>query len=461
MINKKEFANRLCSLRNEVGLSQNKLAMILGVSGQAISKWENEHSLPDIDLIPLISNALNVSIDYLLLGKKTNTDSTKLNKSLLTGFDLPDKSMDIVAALSDGLPRNKVYQLSKLLEDEKLKFTFEIGIENDENICLNQNVNLNNDVLKALSPQIIPLVNKVLSYEEAIPDNILSLLRCPKCGESLNLNKSENRLECIMNHRYSIIDNVIDFGYREQDGNCWSYCYKTYEEYEKWNKNYDPITSRPKSRKCLETLVHKFIDKKPSIFVDAGTGEGMGIRLLLKVINWPCTVILTDLSHRILRYNKRLLEEMSSNPYVTMVYLACDLRNVPFIDESVDVVWSFAGFGNMGPMDLLKGVEESHRILNRGGSTILDLYSMQEKDAEDVDTWLEILEKKHPDMPKQKYQEYIKTTETWNELFTNMGYSKNIMERVQSMFTVPNDLIFPWENEVMKWTETSVAVCTK
>ena len=52
-------------LRRELGLTQVELARRLGVTCQAISKWETQANSPDIALIPKIAGVLGVSIDEL------------------------------------------------------------------------------------------------------------------------------------------------------------------------------------------------------------------------------------------------------------------------------------------------------------------------------------------------------------------------------------------------------------
>lgn len=55
MINKAEIGNRICSLRKECGYSQNTSADRLGVSAQAVPKWETGLSLPDKDIAKKIT----------------------------------------------------------------------------------------------------------------------------------------------------------------------------------------------------------------------------------------------------------------------------------------------------------------------------------------------------------------------------------------------------------------------
>lgn len=62
------IADRIQNLRKTRGISQEKLADEIGVSRQAVSKWESEQSMPDLDKIILISDFFEVTTDYLLKG---------------------------------------------------------------------------------------------------------------------------------------------------------------------------------------------------------------------------------------------------------------------------------------------------------------------------------------------------------------------------------------------------------
>ena len=46
--------------------TQSELAVLLSVSPQAVSRWENGQAFPDITLLPLLAKYLNVSIDELM-----------------------------------------------------------------------------------------------------------------------------------------------------------------------------------------------------------------------------------------------------------------------------------------------------------------------------------------------------------------------------------------------------------
>ena len=59
------LSERILFLRKEKGLTQEALAQQLGVSFQAVSKWENEQSCPDIALLPLLAEIFEVTVDSL------------------------------------------------------------------------------------------------------------------------------------------------------------------------------------------------------------------------------------------------------------------------------------------------------------------------------------------------------------------------------------------------------------
>ncbi len=60
-----KFSERLLQFRREQGLSQEALAEKIGVSRQAVSKWETGEALPDLQKAMLLSEALGVSLDSL------------------------------------------------------------------------------------------------------------------------------------------------------------------------------------------------------------------------------------------------------------------------------------------------------------------------------------------------------------------------------------------------------------
>lgn len=77
-----EFAKRLQTLRKRTGLSQEGIAEQLHISRQAVSKWEQGQSIPDIDICLKLCGVLKVTPNQLLLGlDKTEEHPPKSKKS--------------------------------------------------------------------------------------------------------------------------------------------------------------------------------------------------------------------------------------------------------------------------------------------------------------------------------------------------------------------------------------------
>ena len=59
------LGNNIKKYRHDLGITQEELAGILCVTGQAVSKWESGAGLPDVTQIVPLAQALNVSTDAL------------------------------------------------------------------------------------------------------------------------------------------------------------------------------------------------------------------------------------------------------------------------------------------------------------------------------------------------------------------------------------------------------------
>ena len=66
-----EIANKLQKLRKENGYSQEQLAIELGISRQAVSKWERAESSPDTDNLICLAKLYGISLDELLATDET------------------------------------------------------------------------------------------------------------------------------------------------------------------------------------------------------------------------------------------------------------------------------------------------------------------------------------------------------------------------------------------------------
>jgi len=67
MIDNISVGNRIANLRKQYKLTQDELAEKLGITAQAISKWENGHTLPETILLPVLAKLFACSIDSILM----------------------------------------------------------------------------------------------------------------------------------------------------------------------------------------------------------------------------------------------------------------------------------------------------------------------------------------------------------------------------------------------------------
>lgn len=75
-MNQEKIGKFILNLRKKRNLTQAEFALVLGVTSQAVSKWENGRGIPDIELLKKISEEFNVDINEILEGKKTKRNKT-------------------------------------------------------------------------------------------------------------------------------------------------------------------------------------------------------------------------------------------------------------------------------------------------------------------------------------------------------------------------------------------------
>lgn len=95
------IGKRIAELRKNKGLKQEELAEMLGVSGQAVSKWENDQTCPDISLLPQLAKILGVTVDELLSGKQEKVSTVQVLPEDQRR-NIKDMMLRIIADSSDG-----------------------------------------------------------------------------------------------------------------------------------------------------------------------------------------------------------------------------------------------------------------------------------------------------------------------------------------------------------------------
>lgn len=95
------LGKRIAALRREKGMTQEELAEKLGVSPQAVSKWENGQSCPDISLLPKLAATFGVTTDLLLTGEQDTTPPVQMLPPEKRK-DIKDMMLRILVESADG-----------------------------------------------------------------------------------------------------------------------------------------------------------------------------------------------------------------------------------------------------------------------------------------------------------------------------------------------------------------------
>ena len=69
-MDQKKIGEFLKRLRGEKGLTQERLAELLGVSNRSVSRWENGRNMPDFDLLMELARCYDVSVEEILDGER-------------------------------------------------------------------------------------------------------------------------------------------------------------------------------------------------------------------------------------------------------------------------------------------------------------------------------------------------------------------------------------------------------
>ena len=79
------LGKRIMSHRKRLSLTQDALAEQLGVTAQAVSKWENDQSCPDITMLPKLAEVFGITID-MLLGVTEDTEPEVKEGEVITNI---------------------------------------------------------------------------------------------------------------------------------------------------------------------------------------------------------------------------------------------------------------------------------------------------------------------------------------------------------------------------------------
>lgn len=110
------IGKNIADLRKNSGMTQEQLAETLGVSSQTISKWENEVTMPDIMLLPVIAGCFDITVDELYCGKKPTNKRQAIDYD-----DIPEMLYEAVIELTQRGWVDTVDEKDIEMEKERMK----------------------------------------------------------------------------------------------------------------------------------------------------------------------------------------------------------------------------------------------------------------------------------------------------------------------------------------------------
>lgn len=319
------------------------------------------------------------------------------------------------------------------------------------------------DTLLIISWMCRVTINEILDSDEIFVDQLNYIERefvrmnkfliCPECKKNLSLkiqtNGAAQFFECENHHRFNVEDGVVFFNTREIQGELWSLYLRNYEHYLS-EQNHPGLTRYQDGEiPCPEVMWREIKKLRPATIVDIACGRGSGIKYILERINWKCTIILTDLSFRILAWNRKFFLEEMRNPYVDLVFLACDCSNIPLQDNSVDMVFSNCGFESMQDK-MMAGFKEAHRILKPDGRAVYNISLIDDHHSDNSKKWMELFLSRR-NWVTDTDREKMRDCADWLAECKRAGFTRNDLIKVYGEMPAPDTDTFPFENQILRW----------
>lgn len=202
------FAEKLKELRKQSGISQEKLAEKLGVSRQAVTKWERDSGVPDIDNIMAISKLFDVSMDELFSNERSEKKERDFLYESVTEYDIDEpKRFDIKLGGAKELvftgyngEKIRIHLASNTLSN--LQSDFKVKID-DVRKRIDVDVNRKNNVTEAIA-------KKELYIFVEIPTPYIGKIECAINAEQVKIASIEcNSIELDTKTQRIFIDDVV------------------------------------------------------------------------------------------------------------------------------------------------------------------------------------------------------------------------------------------------------------
>lgn len=184
------IGSNIKKLRAAKGVTQEKLAEYIGVSCQAISKWESENGYPDIELIPALAGYFNITADELL-GIDTAKSKEIISGYMKSFFELTDDAPAQLALMREAavkFPNNFL-----LLQSLMYALIFNIDIHLNPEVAksmMTKSTVLDETANKELLREAVMIAERIL--EDCLDDSIRHSAIQILCYYYPLINKKEN-----------------------------------------------------------------------------------------------------------------------------------------------------------------------------------------------------------------------------------------------------------------------------
>lgn len=141
------------------------------------------------------------------------------------------------------------------------------------------------------------------------------------------------------------------------------------------------------------------------VILEIGTGPGGGYMPYILKANPDATIIISDLSPTVVREWKNFLDETLDSP--NLYYAAFDFCNMPFKDNSIDIISDGGGIGNCEGVKA-KALKEAFRVLKPGGKLITSTGFVNRETLAALPAEAQsVLSEKRPDVFEDLYEDTV------------------------------------------------------
>ena len=310
-----KIGEKIKELRKKHNITQDKFAEYLGVTSQAVSRWENENCYPDVDLFPAIANFFTITIDELFESDRTQKRQKELRQKIYqknihgyteeaitlarealkefpNDYDIMDSLNNLLYCKDSTANKEEIISLSnRILEDSGREYLRYGVIQTMAYTYCNAGENLKAKEMADKCPSIWcsreSMMSRVTIGEEKIiytMEEIASgcqlLTRAINSLAKQNYNfnglKKEKQRIMIQEKVIQIYKIIFD------DGNFGFYNNSIAHTYEEMAENYILLNEYDKSLECLEKAADYFIS-----YEDCADDESKFTAILVSEITNP------------------------------------------------------------------------------------------------------------------------------------------------------------------------------